>query len=77
MDDQEWFAEQLAQHRPRLRAVAYRLLGSLTEADDALQEAWLRTTRADPAAVVNPAAWLTTLGRPGVHRHAASPAGAP
>jgi RNA polymerase sigma factor (sigma-70 family) len=61
MDDQEWFAEQLAQHRPRLRAVAYRLLGSLTEADDALQEAWLRTTRADPAAVVNPAAWLTTL----------------
>jgi RNA polymerase sigma factor (sigma-70 family) len=61
MDDREWFAEQLAQHRPRLRAVAYRLLGSLTEVDDALQEAWLRTTRADRAAITNPAAWLTTL----------------
>ncbi|WCN79434.1 sigma-70 family RNA polymerase sigma factor [Micromonospora sp. LH3U1] len=61
MDDQQWFAEQLAQHRPRLRAVAYRLLGSMTEVDDALQEAWLRTTRADPAAITNPAAWLTTL----------------
>ncbi|GGO23872.1 sigma-70 family RNA polymerase sigma factor [Micromonospora parathelypteridis] len=61
MDDQEWFAEQMAQHRPRLRAVAYRLLGSLTEVDDALQEAWLRTTRADPALITNPAAWLTTL----------------
>ncbi|WP_433128701.1 sigma-70 family RNA polymerase sigma factor [Micromonospora sp. CA-240977] len=61
MDDKQWFAEQFAQHRQRLRAVAYRLLGSLTEVDDALQEAWLRTTRADPAAITNPAAWLTTL----------------
>jgi RNA polymerase sigma-70 factor (ECF subfamily) len=61
MDDQEWFAEQLTQHRPHLRAVAYRLLGSLTDVDDALQEAWLRTTRADRAAITNPAAWLTTL----------------
>lgn len=61
MDDQEWFAEQLVQHRPRLRAVAYRLLGSLTEVDDALQEAWIRTTRADPTSVTNPGAWLTTL----------------
>ncbi|MET8258700.1 sigma-70 family RNA polymerase sigma factor [Micromonospora sp. NPDC005205] len=61
MDDQQWFAEQLAQHRPHLRAVAYRLLGSQAEVDDALQEAWLRTTRADPTAITNPAAWLTTL----------------
>lgn len=61
MRDQQWFAEQLAQHRPRLRAVAHRLLGSSTDADDALQEAWIRTTRADPAAVINPGAWLTTL----------------
>jgi RNA polymerase sigma-70 factor (ECF subfamily) len=61
MNDHQWFAEQLALHRPRLRAVAYRLLGTMTEADDALQEAWLRTTRADRAAVSNPAAWLTTL----------------
>ncbi|MEV4823898.1 sigma-70 family RNA polymerase sigma factor [Micromonospora sp. NPDC049274] len=61
MDDQQWFAEQLAQHRPQLRAVAYRLLGSQAEVDDALQEAWLRTTRADPTVIANPAAWLTTL----------------
>ncbi|MGC4815029.1 sigma-70 family RNA polymerase sigma factor [Micromonospora sp. DT228] len=61
MDDQQWFAEQFAQHRPRLRSVAYRLLGSATEVDDALQEAWLRTTRTDPATITNPAAWLTTL----------------
>ncbi|MGC4759247.1 sigma factor [Micromonospora trifolii] len=46
MDDQQWFAEQFAQHRPRLRSVAYRLLGSPTEVDDALQEAWLRAPRA-------------------------------
>lgn len=61
MDDQQWFAEQFAQHRPQLRAVAYRLLGSPSDTEDALQEAWLRTTRADPAAVTNPGAWLTTL----------------
>jgi RNA polymerase sigma factor (sigma-70 family) len=49
------------EHRPRLRAVAYRMLGSLTEADDALQEAWLRVSRADAGDVENPAAWLTTV----------------
>ncbi|MGW5659897.1 sigma-70 family RNA polymerase sigma factor [Streptomyces sp. NPDC003758] len=53
----EWFEVQ----RPRLRAVAYRMLGSLSEADDALQEAWLRVDRADTADVENPAAWLTTV----------------
>ncbi|MFJ8360362.1 sigma-70 family RNA polymerase sigma factor [Streptomyces sp. NPDC093984] len=53
----EWFEVQ----RPRLRAVAHRMLGSLSEADDALQEAWLRVDRADTADVENPAAWLTTV----------------
>ncbi|POM25649.1 ECF RNA polymerase sigma factor SigJ [Actinomadura rubteroloni] len=48
-------------HRPRLRAVAYRVLGSLTEADDAVQETWLRFRRADVAAVENLGAWLTTV----------------
>ncbi|AXL89442.1 RNA polymerase subunit sigma-70 [Streptomyces sp. CB09001] len=47
--------------RPRLRAVAYRILGSLGEADDALQEAWLRADRADTSEVHNPSAWLTTV----------------
>jgi DNA-directed RNA polymerase specialized sigma24 family protein len=47
MDDQQWLAERFEQHRGRLRAVAYRMLGSLTEADDAVQEAWLRLSRAD------------------------------
>jgi RNA polymerase sigma factor (sigma-70 family) len=53
----EWFEEQ----RPRLRAVAHRMLGSLSEADDALQDAWLRVDRADTKDVQNPAAWLTTV----------------
>ena len=47
MDDQQWLAERFEPHRGRLRAVAYRMLGSLTEADDAVQEAWLRLSRAD------------------------------
>ena len=45
MDGQEWLAERFEQHRTRLRAVAYRMLGSLSEADDAVQDAWLRLTR--------------------------------
>ncbi|MFE7169015.1 sigma-70 family RNA polymerase sigma factor [Streptomyces sp. NPDC057616] len=53
----EIFEEQ----RPRLRAVAYRMLGSLAEADDALQDAWLRVDRADTEDVQNPAGWLTTV----------------
>lgn len=56
-----WFAEQFEQHRPRLRAVAYRMLGSVSEADDALQDAWIRTTRSDSASINNIEAWLTTL----------------
>ena len=42
MDEHDWLAERFEEHRPRLRAVAYRMLGSLSEADDAVQEAWLR-----------------------------------
>jgi RNA polymerase sigma factor (sigma-70 family) len=53
--------EAFEKHRPHLRAVAYRMLGSLTEADDAMQEAWLRMDRADVADVRNPRGWLTTV----------------
>ena len=50
MSDTDWQVEQFEQHRPHLRAVAYRMLGSMTEADDALQEAWIRLSRSDTAA---------------------------
>ncbi|MFS8098659.1 sigma-70 family RNA polymerase sigma factor [Lentzea alba] len=52
---------QFEQERPRLRAIAHRMLGSFAEADDALQDAWLRVEKADTAEVENPAAWLTTV----------------
>ncbi|UXY17728.1 RNA polymerase sigma factor SigJ [Streptomyces cynarae] len=61
MDDMAWFAEQFETHRPRLQAVAYRMLGSLTEADDALQEAWIRTTRSESSSINNISSWLVTL----------------
>jgi RNA polymerase sigma-70 factor, ECF subfamily len=61
MDQQEWLAQQFEAQRPHLRAVAYRMLGSLSEADDALQDAWLRLSRADTSEVENPRAWLTTV----------------
>jgi RNA polymerase sigma factor (sigma-70 family) len=61
MTDQEWLAERFEQHRSRLRAVAYRMLGSLAEADDAVQDAWLRVSRADTSDVENLGAWLTTV----------------
>jgi RNA polymerase sigma factor (sigma-70 family) len=61
MDEREWLAERFEEHRTRLRAVAYRMLGSLSEADDAVQEAWLRLSRSDAAAIENLSAWLTTV----------------
>ncbi len=61
MDQQEWLAHQFEEQRPHLRAVAYRMLGSLGEADDAVQDAWLRLSRADASEVENLRAWLTTI----------------
>jgi RNA polymerase sigma-70 factor (ECF subfamily) len=50
MDDNEWLAERFEEHRTHLRAVAYRMLGSVSEADDAVQDAWLRLSRTDASA---------------------------
>src|ERR671922_2861330 len=61
MDDQEFLAERFEEQRTHLRAVAYRMLGSLSEADDAVQEAWLRLSRSDTSDVENLRAWLTTV----------------
>jgi RNA polymerase sigma-70 factor (ECF subfamily) len=61
MSARDWQVEEFEQHRPQLEAVAYRMLGSVTEAEDALQEAWLRLSRSDTAAVENLGAWLTTV----------------
>ena len=61
MDQQEWLARQFEDHRPHLRAVAYRMLGSLSEADDAVQDSWLRLSRADTSEVENLRGWLTTV----------------
>src|SRR5881397_1202306 len=61
MDDQGFLAEQFEEHRTRLRAVAYRMLGSLSEADDAVQESWLRLDRAQSGGIDNLGAWLTTV----------------
>src|SRR5690349_18896441 len=60
MDDR-FDAGRFDEHRTHLRAVAYRMLGSVSEADDAVQEAWLRLDRADTREVDNPRAWLTTV----------------
>jgi RNA polymerase sigma factor (sigma-70 family) len=61
MDERDWLAERFEEHRSRLRAVAYRMLGSLSEADDAVQEAWLRLGRSDAGAIENLDGWLTTV----------------
>jgi RNA polymerase sigma-70 factor, ECF subfamily len=61
MEEHAWLEEQFEASRTHLRAVAYRMLGSLGDADDALQDAWLRLNRADPSGVENPRAWLTTV----------------
>ncbi len=61
MDEHDFLAERFETHRAHLRAVAYRMLGSQTEADDAVQETWLRLDRSDHAAVENLTGWLTTV----------------
>ena len=61
MADNDWLAAVFEQHRDHLRAVAYRLLGSVTDADDAVQDTWLRLTGADTSEVDNLGGWLTTV----------------
>jgi RNA polymerase sigma factor (sigma-70 family) len=64
MDERDWLAARFQQHRPRLRAVAYRMLGSTSEADDAVQEAWIRLSRSNAGEIDNLEAWLVTaVGR--------------
>ena len=61
MDQNQRLAEQFEEQRPRLRSVAYRILGSSNEAEDAVQEAWLRLSRSGPDEIGNLAGWLTTV----------------
>ncbi len=61
MNDREWLAQRFEEKRRHLRAVAYRMLGSLSEADDAVQEAWLRLNRSETSAIENLDGWLTTV----------------
>jgi RNA polymerase sigma factor (sigma-70 family) len=61
MTDPDWLAERFEDHRAHLRGVAYRMLGSLAEAEDTVQDAWLRASRADAAVVENLGGWLTTI----------------
>src|ERR1051325_8324593 len=62
MDDRGWLTERFEENRTRLRGVAFRMLGSLSDAEDAVQEAWLRLNRTDAAPIDHPGAWLTTVG---------------
>src|SRR5918995_3454931 len=61
MDENEFLAKRFEEHRSHLRAVAYRMLGSLSEADDAVQEAWLRLSRSETSGVENLGGWLTRV----------------
>src|SRR4249919_2543453 len=61
MSEQDWLAQRFEEHRRRLRAVAYRMLGSVSEAEDAVQEAWLRLSGSEPGEIENLSAWLTTV----------------
>jgi RNA polymerase sigma-70 factor (ECF subfamily) len=61
VDERDWLAEQFEQHRPRLRTVAYRMLGSVSDSEDAVQEAWIRLNRTDETELENLGGWLTTV----------------
>src|SRR5918995_6991251 len=61
MDERDWLAQRFQEHRPRMRALAYRMLGSTSEADDAIQEAWIRLSRSNAAQIDNLQGWLTTV----------------
>src|SRR5215208_3273041 len=61
MDERDWLAQRFQEHRPHLRAVAYRMLGSTSEADDAVQEAWIRLSRSNAGEIDNLEAWLVTV----------------
>jgi RNA polymerase sigma factor (sigma-70 family) len=61
MDEREWLAQRFQEHRPRMRALAYRMLGSTSEADDALQEAWIRLSRSKAGEIDNLQAWLLSV----------------
>src|SRR5918912_2777507 len=61
MDESKWLADRFEEHRAHLRAVAYRMLGTLSEADDAVQDAWLRLSRSEASEVENLGGWLTTV----------------
>jgi len=61
MNERDYLAERFEEHRTHLRAVAYRMLGSSGEVDDAVQEAWLRLSRVDAAGIDNLGGWLTTV----------------
>src|SRR5215204_2774247 len=61
MDEHDWSAQRFEENRTHLRAVAYRMLGSISEADDAVQEAWLRLSRSDTSGIENLGGWLTTV----------------
>src|SRR5215203_6900408 len=61
MDERDWLTQRFQEHRPRLRALAYRMLGSTSEADDALQEAWIRLSHSNAGEIDNLGGWLTTV----------------
>ena len=60
-NEHDWLAEQFEARRPHLRAVAYRMLGNITEADDAVQESWLHLSRSNTSSIENLGGWLTTV----------------
>src|SRR4030095_11704855 len=71
MNERNYLAEQFEENRAHLHSVAYRMLGSVSEVDDAVQEAWLRLSRAETAGIANLGGWLNHGRRARVPRHAA------